>query len=138
ADCVPVAYRLKLNGEAAFNLMLAPALATTNGVFIPGVAVDFTNLVLTQHAMGSPVTTELSGTINSDCWGGAVNVETVDPLAIPIGAFCPNTGKLNLTSTFAPAATVTYDDGQVAVAQGGMLQTFPSCLSEELLTCIPQ
>jgi len=138
ADCVPVKDRLKLNGEAAFNLMLAPALVTTNGIFIPSLAVEFTNLLLTEDAMGAPVTTTLSGTINSDCWGGAVDVETTDPLTIPIGSFCPNTGQLNLTSLFASAATVTYDDGKVTVAQGGTMQTFPSCLSEELLTCIPQ
>jgi hypothetical protein len=139
ADCVPLSYRLKFNGLASFSVTPpAPAVAVTNGeVSIPGFNVQFTNFFLTQHIASGSVTTEMSGQMSSDCFGGLVGVTTMQSVVVASGDVCPNAGQLNLTSAAGPA-TVTYQDSQVTVAQGGSETVFPSCLSPELVTCVPQ
>jgi len=141
ADCVPLSYRLKFNGSVSFSVTPpGPALVATNGVVdVPGFTVEFTNFFLTQHIASGSVTTEMSGQMSSNCFGGLVGVTTtaMQSLVVASGDLCPNAGQLNLTSSAGPA-TVTYAGSQVTVDQGGSQTVFPSCLSADLVTCVPQ
>ena len=138
-ECVPLSYRLKFNGSAAFSVTEpAPALVATNGgEFIPSFSTEFTNLFLTQHIASGSVTSEISGKMSSDCFGGVVELATLDSVVVGAGDLCPNAGRLILTSSAGPA-TVTYDGSQVNVVQGGSEKVFPTCLAPALVTCIPQ
>jgi len=135
-DCVPLEYRLTFNGPATFSsLLVGPALVVTNGVTIgEGFSVQFANFILQQNANTNPVTVEMSGTMTSDCFGGAVGLQTFLPVAVAAGQLCPNAGGINVTSS-GPMATVTYQNGMVTVEQNGMQNIFQSCLAPELLEC---
>ena len=139
ADCVPLSYRLKFNGPVNFTLSEpAPALVITSGEeIVTSFSVDFTDLFLNQHITSGSVTTEISGRMSSDCFGGDVDVATLDSVVVGAGDVCPNAGQLSLTSSAGPAA-VTYAGSQVTVVQGGSEKVFPSCLALDLVNCIPQ
>ncbi|MDX2168386.1 MAG: hypothetical protein SF182_15030 [Deltaproteobacteria bacterium] len=140
ADCVPIAYTLTFNGPAAFTPMFAPALNGPAG--IPSedqFSVTFTNFVLKQNASSNPVQVEMSGSIASDCFGGAVSMTTFAPIAIAAGDICPDAGQLNVTGSGNSMATVVYDDGMVQVTpSGGQPVEYPFCFAPELLMCQPQ
>jgi hypothetical protein len=135
-DCVPIEYRLTFNGQATvIYIPPLPALVALNGLVVnPGVSVQFSNFILKQNANTDPVTVEMSGTMNSDCFGGAVGLQTFVPVAVAAGQLCPDAGGITVTSAGA-TAMVTYDDGAVTVEQNGMQQTFPICVADELLEC---
>jgi hypothetical protein len=141
ADCVPLSYRFKFNGSVGFSLTEpAPALVSPAGIneeIITNFEVDFTDFFVTQSIATGSITTAMSGEMNSDCFGPAVQVATIEPLVIGTDDVCPNAGKLSLT-TFEGPATITYAGSQVTVVQGGSQKVFPSCLADELTTCIPQ
>lgn len=137
ADCVPIEYRLTFNGPATIlYLPPAPALVERKGIIVnpPGLSVQFSNFILKQNANTVPATVEMSGTMTSDCFGGAVGVQTVVPIGLAVFQLCPETGEISVTSAGA-MAMVTYDDGMVTVDQNGMQQTFPICVADELLQC---
>jgi hypothetical protein len=146
ADCVPLSYRLRVNGLVSFTATRAgPALTAGGDGSVGGIGMevitsftaDFTNLFLAQsHASGS-VTSQISGQISSDCFGAEVMIATVNPIVVGAGDICPNAGQLSLTS-FAGPATVTYQGSQVNVVEGGSEKIFPSCFADMLVTCIPQ
>jgi hypothetical protein len=137
-DCVPLSYRLKVNGGVSFSVTEpAPALVASVGGEIIPFFTTFTNLFLTQDVASGSVTTKISGQMSSDCFGGIVQLATLDSLVVDAGDLCPNAGQLSLTSSAGPA-TLTYDGSQVTVVQGGDQTVFPTCLAPELVTCIPQ
>lgn len=123
-DCVPFSYRLTFSGLARFSPLPDGAAFT----------VQFSDFMLEQDATSTPATAEMSGTMSSDCFGGAVGLQTAMPLAVAAGELCPSAGLLNVSTTGAMAA-VTYQNGQVTVDQGGTQHVFPSCLASELLMC---
>jgi hypothetical protein len=140
ADCVPIAYTLTFNGQAAFTPMFAPALVAPGGGFgEDAFSVTFSNFVLKQNATNDPVLVEMSGGIASDCYGGQVSLQTFAPVAIAAGQLCPNAGQLNVTGSGNSMATVVYDDGMVQVTpSGGEPVNYPFCFSPDLLMCQPQ
>jgi hypothetical protein len=141
ADCVPIAYRITLNGNASFAPSQGlPALVAPGGVpSSETFNVTFTNFVLKQDATSLPVEVEMSGGLTSDCYGGLVSLQTFAPIAIGAGDLCPDTGQLNVTGSGMSMATVVYDDGTVQVTpSGGQPVDYPSCFAPALLMCQPQ
>ena len=140
ADCVPVAYTLTFNGNAAFSPTQGVPLAALGGILNENTfAVTFSNFVLEQDASDNPVTVQMTGGLISDCYGGLVSLQTFAPIAVAIGDLCPNAGQLDVTGSGMSMATVVYDDGQVLVTpEGGQQTTYPSCFAPELLMCQPQ
>jgi hypothetical protein len=145
-DCVPLSYRLRVNGSVSFTASRAgPALvaggdAIVNGIpseVITSFTAQFTDLFLAQsHASGS-VTSQISGQMSSECFGTEVMIATVMPTIVGAGDICPNAGQLSLTSPAGPA-TITYQGSQVNVVEGGSEKIFPTCFAEMLVSCIPQ
>ena len=140
ADCVPLSYRLEFDGDAQFNIQLAPPGAATNGGGINDFfEVVFSDFFLTQDGDPLPATVTMSGSMESECFGGAVGVNESLPLPPPLivlpGQVCPDSGQLNVTAGSA-TATVVYDDGMVTVTQGGVMQNYGSCLAPDLIMCI--
>ena len=109
-------------------------MAATTAMGIDG---DFTDLFLTQTMASGSVTTNISGQMTSTCFGTSVQFATLGSLIVGAGDLCPNAGKLSLTFP-GGTSTVTYDGKQVNVVQGGNETVFPSCLAEELVSCVPQ
>ena len=140
ADCVPVAYTLTFNGNAAFSPTQGVPLAALGGILNENTfAVTFSNFVLEQDASDNPVTVQMMGGLISDCYGGLVSLQTFAPIAVAVGDLCPNAGQLDVTGSGMAMATVVYDDGQVLVTpEGGQQTTYPSCFAPELLMCQPQ
>ena len=133
--CVPTQYRLTFNGPATlYYLPPVPALVLNGIIVNPGIGVEFSNLVLQENASVDPATTTISGTMTSDCFGGAVALGTLAPLAASTFGLCPSSGEITATSSGA-SATLTYQDGAVTVEQNGDQQEFESCLVPELAMC---
>jgi hypothetical protein len=123
-DCVPVAYRITFNGNAA--------LLTPDG---EPSTVTFSTLTMDVDDTGDPTTFVLSGGMTSTCFGGSVTLMTAPPLAVVGGDLCPTAGEIVVTSP-ASTATVTYEaDGSVTIDQGGEQSTYPNCLDPRLLMC---
>jgi hypothetical protein len=146
ADCVPLSYRLKIDGPVAFTASRAgPALVAGEDATVAGLGrevitsftAEFSNLFLAQSHASGAVTSLISGQMSSDCFGANVMIATVDPIVVGAGDICPNAGQLSLTS-FAGPATVTYQGSQVTVVEGGSEKIFPSCFAVMLVSCIPQ
>ncbi len=123
-ECVPFSYRLTVSGPTTFSPLPDGA----------AFSVLFSNLALEQEATSNPVMVEMRGTMSSGCFGGAIGLQTVSPIAVVAGELCPSAGLLDVSSAGAMAA-VTYQNGQVTVDQGGTQHVFPTCLAAELLAC---
>jgi hypothetical protein len=138
SDCVPLSYRLKVNGEVSFTLIAPPpAIASEGEDIISSFQVEFSDFFFTQAADGGLLTTEFNGAMSSDCFGAEVEAMTADFILAGADQICPTSGQFSLTSAFGPA-TIVYDDGAVTVDENGNEKMFPSCLAEDLVTCIPQ
>ena len=145
--CVPLAYSMKFNGPAVFTPMQGALLEVSSpevsAPLISGepmvqgeFAVEFINFILSQDASTSPVTVAMDGTLSSDCFGGALILDTLTPVAVAAGQVCPNSGEIFVDGGAAGDATVTYANGGVTVTpEGGDTTVYPSCLSPALLMC---
>jgi hypothetical protein len=138
-SCVPLAYRLKFNGTAGFTLNPAlGSVATTNGLPpVDAFQVEFDDLFLSQNATNDPVMVQISGGITSGCFGGAVSLGLLETLAIGAGEICPAAGEISAMSG-TTTASITYENGGVAIAQGASEKGLGSCLAPDLLMCVPQ
>ena len=125
-DCLPLAYNLTVSGPVTFS----PLPVAT------GFSVQFTNFLLDQAPMLGFEETELTGNMGSDCFGGGVSVTTINPLTVPVGELCPHSGQLLVSGSGGAMAMISYQDGQVTVAQGGSQTTYPSCVEADLLMCL--
>jgi len=125
-DCLPLAYKITVSGQATF----APLPVA------PGFIVQFTSFVLDQAPMSGFEESELTGNMGSNCFGGGVSVTTVHPLTVPAGELCPHSGQLVVNGIGGAMATISYQDGQVTVVQGGSQTTYPSCVDADLLMCL--
>jgi hypothetical protein len=125
-DCLPLAYKITVSGQATFSPLPVA----------PGFIVQFTSFVLDQAPMSGFEESELTGNMGSDCFGGGVSVTTVHPLTVPVGELCPHSGQLVVNGIGGAMATISYQDGQVTVVQGGSQTTYPSCVDADLLMCL--
>lgn len=134
ADCVPVKYTLTFNGTATLAVTSTAGAAATNSF-----AVTFNNFVIGQDARTAPTQTTLDGGITAACFGGTMTLQTLTPLTQAVGQACPNSGVIRVTPAAGSAFDIRYlAGGQVALdtnLDGTAEQTYPSCLSPQLLTC---
>lgn len=129
-NCVPIVYRLKFNGDAQVD-------ATFPGTNVGyGVIATLSDFLLSQDASGNRTLSDLSGELSTDCFGGAA-LQPITSLSVPPGTLCPLTGQFTVSGSGA-MATVTYEDGQVVVQQGGNPQVYADCSAEGLQMCQPQ
>ncbi len=134
SDCVPLAWRLTVNGGATFTFVPAGFFEVSEflvaGVPPPadGLAVSFENFQVVHDASADPLAVSLAGRIVSDCLAGTVDVATGTSLDVPAGQVCPAAGALEV-SRGAASATLLYTGGGVTITPaGGSPTIFPSCL----------
>ncbi len=132
-DCVPLIYTLTFNGPASFATAVPSAGSSASAPLsessFPAVFDDF---AIMQDATSDPVIVEMSGSVNSDCFG-QLALQTLAPVAVAAGELCPRSGELQVTAG-EMTSTVTYTpDGGVSIDEGS--QTFATCLDPALVTC---
>jgi hypothetical protein len=119
ADCVPVAYRLGVDGPLSIQ---GPPLA---GGF-QGVLSGFV-LQVKQEGVGERMA--LSGNVTASCFDGSVGLTTPVDLNFAASAPCPDAGVILLTGSGA-AAKLTFDANGVSIDtgnNGSVDETLPSC-----------
>ncbi|MGD9763544.1 MAG: hypothetical protein AB7V27_07520 [Candidatus Binatia bacterium] len=137
-DCVPLAYTLTFNGDAAFT-----PIAPSGPAGLPAEErfdVTFTNFRLRQDASMDPATVEMTGSMTSSCFGGSVSLSTPELIMIPGGEICPTAGVVDVLSIAGDARVRYSPDGVTVTPEGGVPMMFSSCFAPELLMCpaIPQ
>lgn len=126
-DCVAQRFTITLNGSATVRS------ASSSDSF----DVVFRNLTVTRDARSLPVTTTYEGSIDSNCVGNPVSVQTVAALEVSAGELCPRDGKLKVTGD---SVSIVYyrGDGSVELDtnnDGLIEQRYTSCLASTLLAC---
>jgi len=123
--CVPQVYRMTLHNAAS--------LSSGDWIF----DATYLNFALADDlSSGHHVISDVSGSINSSCFGGIVDFQSAAPLELTIGEACPRAGEVTVTST-GGTDTIHYGaDESVAIdlATGGT-DSFQSCLDPSLFTC---
>jgi hypothetical protein len=127
AQCVPQIYNLELNGVVT--------LVTDTHSF----QATYTTYNLFDDTTATPGqdTVDISGTVDSPCFGGAVDLSTFNSLSLNGGA-CPKAGAVEVTAngntdlvSYTGSGGVTIDLGE----DGTVDQTFPTCLDPALFVC---
>ncbi len=128
SDCVPVRYRITLNGAA--SLSGSAIGATFDGAF--------TNFVFSDDTTsGSNDLVNLNGQVDAGCLAAAATFSTVTALSIPPAAPCPAAGTFTVSSG-SETDLVSYSGVGVAIDlgnDGSVDLTFPSCVDTGLLAC---
>lgn len=129
-DCVPVNYRMTVNGAATFS---TPAVGGT-------FSGTFTNFVFTDDTTSGRDEVTVNGKINSTCLGTEVMFTTINDLIIPPSMPCPNAG-LVVVSAMGTSNQVFYNTiGGVDIdlgSDGSIDETFATCLDAQLYACPP-
>jgi hypothetical protein len=128
--CVPVRYRMTLNGAARFTDQ------TSGQVFEGG----FSNFVLTSDTTGANELISLAGTVSSPCLGGAVTYSTAANLEFVSAAACPIAGTM--LAVAGPATDrIVYTAGggvQIDLGNNGSIdEAHPGCLDLSPCTSAP-
>jgi hypothetical protein len=128
-QCVPQIYDLELNGDVTLTADGQSFRATYTTYDLS----DDTTVTAGQD------TVDISGTVDSPCFGGSVDVSTFNSLSLNGGA-CPIAGDVEVTTnatgdtdlvSYTASGGVTIDLGD----DDSIDQTFPTCLNSELFVC---
>jgi hypothetical protein len=130
SGCVPVQYRLTFDGPGE----LRPAGGTA-------VDVEFDQLMVDVDATGAPIYIAIvGGAVEASCFGGRVTLRSNPTLQLLAAQFCPTAGGVDLTMPMGTARFVYRADGSIDVdanGDGAIDQTLPTCVTTELLECVP-
>jgi len=129
ADCVPVRYRMTLNGMASF----------TDQGSGDSFAGTFTDFALTDDTTSGNDVVTLDGMVNSTCLGTTVTYSTPTALVYSAGTPCPTAGSILSTAggttdriTFTALGGVEIDLGN----NGGIPDdSYASCTDPALRAC---
>jgi CARDB protein len=130
ADCVPIDYRMKLNGTAT-------VAADEIGSAFSGA---FTNFLLHDDVSTGNDQIDLMGQVSSTCLGTTVTIpSTPMPISLTPGMPCPTGGTILVSAlgttdkiTYTPSGGVEIDLGNNG---GSPDQSFSSCLNSNLYVC---
>jgi hypothetical protein len=127
ADCVPLIYRITLNGATTLT-------DPEGGTF----RAMFTNFVFGDNTTSGHDVATMNGIVNSACLGSDdVTYLTVTPLSIPAGSVCPTLGAIRVTAG-GKTDLITYTSGGVTIDVGDNHSTdesYDSCLDSQLFAC---
>ncbi|HEX7408039.1 MAG TPA: hypothetical protein VF515_10380, partial [Candidatus Binatia bacterium] len=129
AQCVPQIYDLELNGVVTL-------IADGQSFQATYTMYDLSDDTTTTSGQD---TVDISGTVDSPCFGGAVDISTVTSLSLNGGA-CPIAGDVEVTTdatgntdlvSYTASGGVTIDLGD----DNSIDQTFLTCLDSKLFVC---
>jgi hypothetical protein len=130
SGCVPVAYRLTLDGPGE--------LRTAGG---SAADFEFDQLVLDIDATGAPIYIAIvGGAVEANCFGGRATLKSNPTLQVPVAQLCPTAGGVDVTIPMGTARFVYRADGGIDVdanGDGTIDQTLPRCVTTALLQCLP-
>ncbi len=134
-QCVPVSYTLTFNGPATLS---TTAGGGAGGAAAEPVAVTFNAFTIAQQVSQTTNEMELDGVVSARCFGGAMTLDTVEPLTQVVGAPCPNAGTIQFSGPTG-LSRIQYANGMVSIdanADGVSERTLPSCVDFATLFCV--
>lgn len=128
SSCVPVVYRMTVNGDASFS---SPSL----GSALSGM---FTNFVFSDNTASGSDLVMIDGQLNSACLGTVVSFSTPMALSIAPGMVCPSAGAVLVSAggnsdklNYTPTGGVDIDLGNNTTID----EMISSCLDPQLYAC---
>jgi hypothetical protein len=129
-ECQPATSTMEVDGMANVSDQTEPPFA---------LDVQFDGLTVTQHQTEAlEGTTDISGGLQSSCFGGAITMQSSEPLAAAITQACPSGGVLQVSEGNGHAAIHYGVDGAVDIDNGAdttIDEHFASCLDQRLREC---
>lgn len=128
-SCVPVQYRLTLNGNAS---LFSSANDTPS-------AVSFNTLLIDVNDTGDPATFSISGGMTSSCFGGTATIATIIALQLPDNDVCPSAGLIAATVSGNTTRVIYNTNDSVDLDydnNGSVDESFPHCQDPRLYECL--
>jgi hypothetical protein len=128
ANCVPEVYRLTFDGPVV--------LQAPNG---DPLEVTLTALIMAVDGSGASTLIDLTGEVDSACFGGSASIATRASITVRSDEVCPTAGEVSATLAGSETRIYYRTDQSVDIdrgADGSIDVSAPNCLDPRLLACL--